>query len=49
MSISISNAKKKHKTFWVTNGIESKLLFVCDEIPDGYRRGRIIKRKTTFI
>lgn len=27
---------------WVTNGIDSKFVFI-DEIPDGYKKGRIMK------
>ena len=27
---------------WVTNGVDSKFVFI-DEIPDGYKKGRIMK------
>ena len=36
----MSEAKKG--CIWVTNGIDSKFVFI-DEIPDGYKKGRIMK------
>ena len=52
----IGEANSKHQTgnknsqygkMWITNGIESKTILKTDSIPEGFRKGRVIKNLTT--
>lgn len=36
-------SKKNRGMFWITNGIESMMINPTDIIPEGYKKGRVIK------
>ena len=33
--------KNRSKRFWITNGIEEKLISIDESIPMGYNKGRV--------
>lgn len=42
----ISKIPRKYKgMMWVTDGIDSKMILKTEDIPDGYRKGRTIKKE----
>jgi hypothetical protein len=46
---SISQAGSKNSQFgkmWITNGLENKSIFKIDAIPEGWEKGRFIKKKS---
>jgi len=49
--IGMANAKQvgdkngRFGTCWITNGIESKTIRKTDDIPEGWRRGRVVKKQ----
>lgn len=42
----LSKMQKRKGSFWITNGENSRRVYNVSDIPEGYYKGRIIKRKT---